>query len=256
MNALLNGRHLLRVLEDCESVTDLEAFRHIALEGMARHLGCGRALFMAGTTVELCRQDPQMTGAHGLVERMIEPYLDTFYRYNVFAEPAAVSLTRRQGVVSLDQFPQPRTESFARFRNDYLFRYGIHAELAAVLRYTPISVVAMGVMDPESGAFGPIYLQLVGLLGRHLGNLVGWHTDELIETAKSGHDSPRQVDAAASRRCCTRRQRPPPPRRRRHREKAPLPGTCRHRLSQPDPTRPLLGLSNTGKTWPIGSLNP
>ncbi|WP_433192210.1 response regulator transcription factor [Nocardia sp. CA-107356] len=204
MNSLLDSKHLdgvLRVLEDCQTAPNLETFRHSTVEGMARHLGYRHTLFLAGPTVELCRQDRGMVG-HGISERMIESYLETFYRHNVFAEPPALNLIRRQPVISLDQIPRLRTEGFARFTNDWLFRNGIHAELAVNLRLSPTSVVMMGVMDPESGAFGPVDLQLVELLRRHLGNLVRWHTDELIRTVNptgltASRLTPRQADVVA-----------------------------------------------------------
>ncbi|WP_433192203.1 response regulator transcription factor [Nocardia sp. CA-107356] len=189
----LNG--VLRLVEDCASAADLESFGKSAAEGLARHLGYRHTTFMAGATPELCLQDPG--SARGIVKRMTEPYLETYYQYNVFAEPGAMGLLQRDGVVSLDHLPPTRPDHLSRFLHDYLFRFGIHAVMILNICQSPTATAVMGVMEPESGAFGPDDLRVAKLVGRHLGNLVRWHADESIQTALPAGLTPRQAEVVA-----------------------------------------------------------
>lgn len=172
--------NVLRVLEDCGRAVDLANFRHSAVEAMARHLDYHHTTFFVGATPELCFTDQHATG-HGIPEPLIEPYVARYHHHDLFATPQALSAVRQYGAVSLDQLRriaerEAPDRDISGYLERFLFRNSIYAKMAVRLRIAQTRTVIMGVVDPEPGAFGPVDLRLAELVGRHLGNLVRWHT--------------------------------------------------------------------------------
>ncbi|WP_281918965.1 helix-turn-helix transcriptional regulator [Nocardia sputorum] len=164
----LNG--VLRVLEDCERVSSVEELRMTALEGLGRHLGYRNTTFFAGDTLQSCLQD-QSAVLNGRVSHLLQPYLERWHEHDLFFQPAAIRLISEYDVASLDWFPRPRRSDLRGYLDNFLFANRMHAKVVIRLRSSR-TTAAVGLLDPESGAFGPRDLAIGRLLARHLGGLM------------------------------------------------------------------------------------
>ncbi|WP_433192205.1 helix-turn-helix transcriptional regulator [Nocardia sp. CA-107356] len=119
---------------------------------------------------------------NGIAERLVEPYFESFPQREVFAaptvEPAVMYVVRRHDMVTYDQIRRLRFDHLTRHLGDVLFKNGIGSHIIVKVRQSRTAAALMGVFDPEPGAFTPVDLRLTALVGRHLGNLIRWHTDE------------------------------------------------------------------------------
>ncbi|WP_460355226.1 helix-turn-helix transcriptional regulator [Actinoallomurus acanthiterrae] len=194
--ATLTARDLdrvLRLLEDCEQATTLAEFRIATLEGLARHLGYRNATFFVGPNLPQCFADPSGM-AYGRATRLLNQYQEHYWRNDIFSQPQALVKLREQSVVILDDLPVPSRAPVQHYLDDFLMSNGIRAKLVTRLATPPDATALMGLIDAESGAFGPRDLALAGLLARHLGNLLRHYTQAMPVSLGDSGLSPRETE--------------------------------------------------------------
>ncbi|MGF6885035.1 DNA-binding CsgD family transcriptional regulator [Nocardia sp. GAS34] len=185
---------VLHVLEDCERAPSAGDLRAVALEAMARYLGYRETTFFMGETLQDCFVDDTAI-LNGRVAGLLPQYLEHWHRYDPFARPPSVGFLARYDVASLDWFPHPSRPDMRNYLDRFLFANSMHAKIVILLRSSR-AVAAMGVLDSESGAFGPRDLALARLIGRHLGGLLDLHLAADNTAAPAVALSPRQAEVA------------------------------------------------------------
>lgn len=187
---------VLRVLEDCERVADPEDFRLLALDSIARHLGYRHATFFMGDTLRQTFADRAAVG-HGAAARLVAPYLDEYWNFDVFSQPSTLVRLQRQPVVALDQLPRPRHPAIQRYVEKFMLRNGIQSKIVVRLS-TDGHFALMGLIEPHPHHLGQRDLAIGALLGRHLGPLLQLHSVRPGESSAPHLGlSPRQAEIVA-----------------------------------------------------------
>ncbi|MEV0032718.1 LuxR C-terminal-related transcriptional regulator [Nocardia sp. NPDC050793] len=175
-------QNILSLLEDCERASSLSEFRSVTLEGMARYLGYRNTGFFVGATLPLCFDDLS-TLVNGPVARLAPQFFEHYRHADIFAEPTGIQLLDKRRVATLDQLPRPARPQVRDYVDNFLLRNGIRAEMALHIRGSGSMTALISAVDSESGAFDARDLAIGEILGRHLGNLLRWHTGEPVYTS-------------------------------------------------------------------------
>jgi DNA-binding CsgD family transcriptional regulator len=171
-------RRMLSLLEECERAPDLTAFRETVVESLARFFGFGHATFFLGRTLlEVFADTAPVAG--GRAARLVTQYIEEAHRHDPFGHAAVRPLYQASGVVSLDQLAgvaalrgHPDTDAYL---ENFLFRGGVRAKLVVPL-VTDRTAGGIGLLAEEAGTFGAREMELAGMLGRHLTNLLHLHS--------------------------------------------------------------------------------
>ncbi len=171
-------RGILRIVEDCEQAPTLPVFRQTALEGLSRYLGYRHAAFFVGSSLERAFQDRDPAG-HGIGLRMADAFQERYRTLDSFVEPADLSTMRERGLLTLEEFGPPGRPEIRLYLQRFLKAHGIRAKMLVRLT-TPAGVGGfVSLSDPRPGAFGPRDRAVCAVVGRHLGNLLRFHTEAL-----------------------------------------------------------------------------
>ncbi|MEV0032706.1 helix-turn-helix transcriptional regulator [Nocardia sp. NPDC050793] len=188
---------VLRVIEECECAPSLADFRDIALESLARFLGYRHSTFFIAPSEQQLFED-RTPKAHGLPTRLLTPYIEDFHSGDVFSQPAVLRTLQSRRVLTLDDLSKPVTPLRERYLDEFLFRNGAYAKMVVLLKSPSGYAAAVGLIDGESGRFGPHDVATFHILARHLGNLLNNHLPKLPGTAGEGdlQLSVRQTEVA------------------------------------------------------------
>jgi hypothetical protein len=91
--------------------------------------------------------------------------------------------------------PSPSLPEVRDYLDRFLFANKMRAKIV-ILSRSSRGVAAMGVLDPEPGAFGPRDLALARLIGSHLGGLLDLQLARENAAAPAPALSPRQAEVA------------------------------------------------------------
>jgi DNA-binding CsgD family transcriptional regulator len=187
-------RSMFAVLEDVSAATDLDAFRGLAAESLARRLGWRGVTVLAGSTAEATKDTRPGTDYFG--RAYVDEYVERWWSVDPLASARGIRVMRTRGLVVLRDLVVTGDETEQAFADGFLRRHGIEDIVGTLIDVGSAGVGYLGVPRPENQPVSQRGLAILHKLRRQLAVYLEKHLSNARDRASDHGLTRREREVA------------------------------------------------------------